>query len=241
MPSFSVKPELSDHYADYYVAGKSEWRALGAVDKVKNIQALCAGLPHQTILDVGAGEGSVIQRLSDVGFGAQLHALEISASGVATIEARKIARLRECKLYDGYHIPYSDSSFDLAILSHVVEHVEYPRQVIAEAARVAKHLFIEVPLEDTLSLKKDFVLDAVGHINVYSPKTIRHLTQSCGLEVVDQIITNTSREGYVYQGGYRGLLKFFVKEGLLKLAPALAPVMVTYNSSLVCRKSGPTA
>lgn len=41
----------------------------------------------------------------------------------------------------------SDGSFDLAIQSHVLEHVEYPRVVSHEAARVADYVFVEVPLE----------------------------------------------------------------------------------------------
>jgi hypothetical protein len=67
--------------------------------------------------------------------------------------------------------------------------VEHPRQLIYEASRVARRVFIEVPLEDTARLPRDFVLDPVGHINFYSMKSIRRLAQSCDLRVTHERIT----------------------------------------------------
>jgi len=144
--------------------------------------------------------------------------------------------LVECKLFDGYNIPYEDNRFDLAILSHVVEHTEYPRKILYEAARVAEYVFIEVPLEDHLRLKRDFVFDKVGHINSYSPKTIRRLTQTCSLEVLRQVVTNPSRSVYEYQFGEKGTIKHLIKELLLDIAPPIATSFFTYHCSLICRK-----
>ena len=76
-------------------------------------------------------------------------------------------------MFDGYRTLYADNQFDLVLLSHVVEHVEHPRLLLYEAARVGKRLFVEVPLEDNVRLSDDFVFDHVGHINVYSRKTMR--------------------------------------------------------------------
>ena len=49
--------------------------------------------------------------------------------------------------------------------------VEHPRTILEEAARVASHVFVEVPLEDHSRMRRDFVFDHVGHINFYSPRT----------------------------------------------------------------------
>ena len=179
---------------------------MGAIDKASNIVALCDAIPHSLILEIGAGEGSILKRLSELGFGEELYALEISPTGVETIKKRGIPQLTECLQFDGYDIPYNNHKFDLAILSHVVEHVEFPRKLLYEAARVARYIFIEVPLEDTVRLKADFVFDKVGHINPYSPKTIRRLTQTCNLEVLRQIVTNPSKAVYTYRKGKKGLL-----------------------------------
>jgi SAM-dependent methyltransferase len=231
--SLKVSSELRRHYGEYY-DGASEWRWLGALDKGANILALCTAVPHRAILEIGAGEGSVLKRLSQLSFADEMYALEISESGVAAIRSRNIERLVECSLFDGYCVPYPDKRFDLAILTHVIEHVEHPRKLLREAARVARYVFVEVPLEDTIRLKNDFVFDSLGHINSYSRKTFRHLVQSCGLKVNRQIVTNPSRAVYVHQSGAVGALKHFIRAGALATLPALAARIFTYHSALLC-------
>ncbi len=214
MSDLTLSAKLKENYDSYY-EGESDWRALGAIDKVANILDLCSSVPHGDILDIGAGEGAILKRLSDLNFGDNLYSVEISASAVSVIQRRNIARVRECQLFDGYNIPYSDKRFDLAILSHVLEHAEHPRRLLHEASRVAKHLFIEVPLEDNVRLKPDFVFDRVGHINFYAWKTIRRLVQTCDLQIVAQELRNSSRAVYQYHSGRSGTLKYAIK-GILR-------------------------
>jgi len=233
----SVSSKLLENYDRYYDA-ESEWRRLGAVDKAENIVELCGDHLHRTILEIGCGEGAILGRLSSLKFGDSLFALESSRTGVEATRKRAIPQLVDCKLFDGYAIPYPDGEFDLAILSHVVEHLEHPRTMIYEAARVAKVIFVEVPLEDTIRMANDYVFDTVGHINFYSPKTIRRLLQTCDLEVIKQRITCGSRPSYQYRlGPVRGLLTHSVKDSLLRCSPYVAPRLFTYNCSLLCSKA----
>jgi SAM-dependent methyltransferase len=231
-----VSAKLKENYDAYY-QGESDWRTLGAVDKVKNIVDLCGSVRHNRILDIGSGEGALLKRLSDLHFGEELYSLEISQSAVATILQRRIPGVKECRLFGGYDIPYETHRFHLAILSHVLEHVEHPRKLLLEAARVADYVFIEVPLEDTLRLKPDFVFDRVGHINFYSWKTIRRLVQTCDLQVLSQVITNPSRPVYEYASGRQGAVKYVVKELLLRLSQRLASDLFTYHCAMVCAKA----
>ena len=110
MQAASVSKEIRDHYGAAYT-GTSEWRWLGAIDKAKNIVQLCAPYPHKTLLEIGAGEGSVLKRLSDLRFGDSLYALEISSSAVQAIRQRHIPDRVECSEFDGYNIPYSDTAY----------------------------------------------------------------------------------------------------------------------------------
>jgi methionine biosynthesis protein MetW len=235
MANLAVGTKLRENYDSYY-DGESEWRALGAIDKVRNVQNLCNDVPHSTVLDVGSGEGSLLKRLSDLNFGQDLYSVEISQSAVTTILQRDIPRLRECQLFDGYHIPYADRRFDLAIISHVLEHVEYPRQLLSEAARVARHVFVEVPLEDTIRLTGDYVFNRVGHINFYSWKTIRRLIQTCDLKVLSQTVTNPSRSVYEYTSGRGGVVKYAVKYFMLRASTRIAASLFTYHCSILCAK-----
>ena len=235
MKAVGVDPRLQRNYDEYYGGDVAEWRALGAIDKAANIRALCAAHPPSTVLEIGAGEGAVLQCLADSGFGQRHYALEISASGVERIYQRKISSMVECKQFDGYEVPYGAREFDLVILSHVLEHVEHPRLLLNEAARVARHLFLEVPLEHNRRLPRDFVWDSVGHINYYTAQTIRLLVQSCGHEVIAQRETHPGRRQYRYRLGRKGDVVFALKEVGLRLAPHAAQRLWTYHSSLLVR------
>lgn len=226
--------KYKDNYENYYTDGSSEWRRLGAIDKAESIMALCNDVPHRSILEIGAGEGSILEKLSSEGFGDELYAIEISSSGVQAIMDKSIDKLAECKVFDGYNIPYEQNKFDLAILSHVIEHVEHPRRLIYEAKRVAKYVFVEVPLEDTFRLKNDFQFDSVGHINFFSKKTIQLLLQSCDLKIIDSVVYNPSKSMYTFHRNNAGFLKYYIKEYLLKFFPTVATKVFTYHFALVC-------
>lgn len=237
MNDILISDEIINNYKDYYDSGDSEWRRIGAIGKVDNIIKLCSKYPHSSILEIGAGEGSILKRMSELNFGDKLYAIEISETGVETIKNKNIPLLTECKLYDGYHIPYEVNTFDIVILSHVVEHLEYPRQLIYEASRVAKILFVEVPLEDTKRLSDNYIFDKVGHINFYSPKTIRLLLQTCNLKVLNELIANPTKNTYTFNVGRKGLINYYIKQLLLKISSSLATRLFCYHGALVCKKT----
>ena len=233
MADVDLRPEVRSQYDDYYKDGVSEWRRLGALDKAANVVRLCRPIRVSSVVEIGAGDGSVLSRLSEVGFGEELFAAEISSSGVSVIQGRNIARLAECRRFDGSRLPWEDGRFDLAILSHVVEHLEHPRQLLREAARVARYVFVEVPTEDIRRRPKDYTADSVGHINFFSPRTIRWLVQSCGLRVLTQVTTNPSKAVYSYQTGRKGVIQYHTKDVLLRCAPGLATKHFCYHEALL--------
>jgi ubiquinone/menaquinone biosynthesis C-methylase UbiE len=237
----SVEKELTKKYERYYAdSSLTEWRRLGAVDKCGNIAKLCANFPHDGILEIGCGEGALLERLAHLHFGLRLTGLEISPSGVQRVEEKHIPCCT-AQLFDGYQIPFPSEHFDLAILSHVLEHVEYPRRLIQEAARVAKTVFVEVPLEDNWRLSPDFEPDHVGHINFYNPKTIRRLVQSCGMTVIEGQTSHSSVETYVFRKGeLSGTATFWLKQAMLRLSATFATNAMTYHYSLTYARASRT-
>jgi len=184
IPSGSVKQA----YDEFYEKHDEAWRMLGAKFKAQHIIDVCIGLKFEKVLEVGAGDGSILKLLVDADFAPEYHAVEISESGVEHINARKIKNVKSVLLFDGYHLPFGDDSFDLIILSHVLEHVEHERLLLREIKRVAKNCVIEVPRDYKAGVDtriKHFL--AYGHINVYTPTSLRYLLSTEGFEVVNDL------------------------------------------------------
>lgn len=194
-PSKMLSDEVKTAYDDFYRDNDVEWRMLGAKFKAENIIDTCKSLSPKKVLEVGAGDGSILHFLNEWNFGEELYALEIAQGGVDRIKSRNLSRLKEVQTFDGYHIPYPDDSFDLIILAHVLEHVEHERILIRELKRIAKHIVIEVPKDYRFGVDKRIkhFLD-YGHINMYTPTLLRFLLKSEGLEIVADKVSMTKPE-----------------------------------------------
>jgi hypothetical protein len=229
-----VGKRYQELYTGYYshgdrTAAKREISAVQSVDCM--VSAVGDRMPHN-LLDVGAGDGNVLAQLNSRKFSSELYAVEISGSGVEAIRSRKLDSLREAQLFDGYKIPYPDKHFDLAIAVHVLEHVEHERLFLHEMRRVARRVFIEVPLEHGLRIQRS--IDSgkkYGHINFYTRETLCSLLDSSGLRVIDSRIVASSLkyEQHLY-GRVRGRFKSVVRNSALALLPALAPWLMVYNA-----------
>ena len=185
-----VSTVLKDAYDNFYVGKDEQWRLLSAKYKAQNIKEVCGKCGFNKILEVGAGEGSILKFLDEFKFAPEIHALEISKSGVEQIENRKIESVKSVQIFDGYHIPFKDNEFDLVILSHVLEHVEFERMLLREIKRVSKQVVIEVPIDYRYGVDKRMKhFLAYGHINMYTPSSLRFLLQTEGFKIVDDKIS----------------------------------------------------
>ncbi len=190
-----LSEEVKTAYDDFYNTNDVTWRMLGAKYKAQNIIEVCKSIAPKKILEVGAGDGSILHYLNEWNFGNELYALEIAQSGVDKIKERNLGRVKEVQTFDGYQIPYPDDSFDLIILAHVLEHVEHERILLRELKRVAKYIVIEVPKDYRFGVdnRMKHFLD-YGHINMYTPTSLRFLLKSEGLALVADKVSMTKPE-----------------------------------------------
>ena len=183
-----ISGNVKTAYDEFYQKHDEAWRMLGAKYKAQHIIDVCKGRTFKKVLEVGAGDGSILKLLADQNFAPEYHAVEISDSGVEHIKSRNIKDLKSVQLFDGYRLPFEDNSFDLIILSHVLEHVEHERLLLRELKRVARYNVIEVPRDYKAGVDtriKHFL--AYGHINVYTPTSLRYLLQTEGFEVENDL------------------------------------------------------
>lgn len=182
--SGTVKESYSGQYDDSSV----KWRNTGARYKALNIIELSKSIRFRNVLEVGAGEGSVLQWLSQFNFSENLNCIEISESGIEQIRRKNIPHLHDILLFDGYKIPYPDNHFDLVICSHVLEHVEHERILLREIKRVSKYQIFEVPIDFSFYVDRKLShFLSYGHINIYTPSLFRFLLKSENFEVRQDI------------------------------------------------------
>lgn len=229
-PTGGSAPGLYDAY--YSTDRELAWYEICAKDKARNIVNICGPLKPKRVLDVGAGSGAVLQRYLDAGLGEEVHAVEISASGLEQLDRRKSSRFVGGKYFDGIRIPYPDDSFDLVILSHVLEHVEHPRLLLHEIRRVAKQVYVEVPLECSSlkgNLRGDWVMDTTGHINYYNQHILRRQLQTSGWKVDRVEIPPPSVEPYKFMYGTKGVINWNIKRTVMAISPRLAAGLFAWN------------
>ena len=225
-------------YNNYYGDAKlAKWRELSARDKAANIIELWSVVSEDStpkVVDIGCGDGAVIHELSRRAFGRSYVGFEVSESGVAYAQQRKYMKHVRYELFDGAQIPGREKNFDLAILSHVLEHAEMPRQLLREAARVATYVFVEVPLELNARTPQHYKQTPVGHINLYNSLLLRQLVESSGLRVRAEQITCPSLPSFTYNRPFwKGWLHWVVKTTLLRLSKRIASKLFTYHGCLL--------
>lgn len=195
-----VNNELKTKYDSQYSDKTEEWRKIGAVGKVENIINISKGFHFNNVVDIGAGDGNILSLLSEKKFAKNYTAVEISDSAIEQIKKKKIPGLSQIRQFDGYSLPFQDKEFDVAICSHVIEHVEFPRKLLREIKRISKHQILEVPIDFSFQVDKKFKhYYAYGHINIYTPALFNFLLLTEKFEIIKSIGNLYKKEVAAFQ------------------------------------------
>ncbi len=242
-------PGLTDAKA-FYEAGYTQpdaaealrlgrWREIGARAKAAHVRALCAstGLKPRSVVEIGCGDGALLAQLR--GWAPVLDGFDLSAPAVS-LARRAVPEARRIEAFDGVEVPAEDSAYDLAVLSHVLEHVERPLPLLAEAARVAHEVLVEVPLEDNRSGRRPANLaesERIGHLHLFERRDVRGLLEDAGLVIEDELTDPLPLEHHVFRGGRaRGTAKWAVRRGFHKLFPRTAETLFTVHYAVLARR-----
>ncbi|MBI4551363.1 MAG: class I SAM-dependent methyltransferase [Candidatus Latescibacteria bacterium] len=143
------------------------------------------GIPRsgQRVLDAGFGYGDLLFLFDP---SCDLHGLEISPSAVEQARARAAsggyaqATFTEHDLHN--LIPYADDTFDVAICSHTLEHIENTDDVVADFYRVLKAqgvLFVFLPINE-----ESFHCEKSKHIWKFTTDNFCQMAERCGFRTV---------------------------------------------------------
>jgi SAM-dependent methyltransferase len=165
------------------------WRELGARSKARHVRELCArtGLKPRSLVEIGCGDGALLAALR--GLAPVFDGFELSPPAVE-LARQALPDARRIEPFDGAEVPADDAEYDLAILSHVLEHVPDPLPLLAEAGRVAHEVLVEVPLEDNRSARrpaKRSEAERIGHLHMFERSDVRELIQAAGLVLEEEL------------------------------------------------------
>jgi SAM-dependent methyltransferase len=191
------------------------WRALGARSKAAHVRELLDRAHEQprTIVELGCGDGSLLVELGAL---ATVDGFELSANAARYAAQRGVARRVEA--FDGEHVPAVDDAYDLAVLSHVLEHVPDPLPLLKEAGRVAPTVLVEVPLEDNRSARRPAarrLSEGAGHLHAFNRADVHRLVHEAGLAPRHELTDPLSYEMVSFFGSaMKGRLKWATRTAL---------------------------
>ncbi len=220
----------------------ARWRALGAIGKADHILALCghAGISPASTLEVGCGDGALLCELGRRRFGGRLSGLEITQAAVDIARARP--EIERVELYDGSQLPFAERCFGLGVLSHVLEHVPAPTQLLEQVAGACEAVIIEVPLEANLSARrrsKRAHAAEVGHLQRLSRADARALVASSGLRILGELEDPLPLAVHIFfadsfAARARGVAKWSLRRTLHGLAPPVARRLFSVHYACLC-------
>jgi SAM-dependent methyltransferase len=218
------------------------WRELGARSKAAHVRALCAetGLKPRTLVEIGCGDGALLAQLR--GLAPVFDGFELSEPAVE-LARRALPDARRLEAYDGAEVPAEDGEYDLAILSHVLEHVAEPVPLIAEAARVAHEVVVEVPLEDNWSGRRPKHVaesERIGHLHLFERADVRALLVEAGLVIEAELTDPLPYEHHAFwvrpRARGRAAAKWAVRRALHGLMPRTAEHWFTVHYAVLARR-----
>lgn len=238
--NLKISDKLSVVYDDYYLNQQVlKKRKISGRQTIAHLSNILPRNKYTSCLDVGAGDGAVLQELESLCLAESLYAVEISKSGCEAIRQRNLKTLKSVEQFDGYVIDAAHDSYEIGLAIHVLEHVEYERVFLQEIARVCSCVYVEVPIELTFNVERSIKMASpYGHINYYTPATFRNMLNTSDLEVIEMKVYSNSLEYEVFMSGsIGGHFKYWMRVLLLKLAPKTAPFLMTYMAGALCRRT----
>ena len=194
--------ELETHYSAAYY-GSENVKFISPMERcVEWMNRLRARRLHRVlqisgkVLDVGCGRGLVLQELSRLGH----ECYGIERSHLAASRAKRIPKLQ---IYTDplENCGFISSTFDLALLWHVLEHLEEPGRILVQIREILKPgalLVLEVPNFSSWQArafgKYWFHLDIPRHLYHFSQEGIVLLLKANGY-TVDRISTFSLEQG----------------------------------------------
>lgn len=154
---------------------------------LREIDESVAAIRPSSVLDVGCGEGVVTERLARL-TGVRTVGVDIGDEKLRDEWSRRAGGTLSFDAASAYELPFEDGSFDCVCALEVLEHLERPRDALAELARVSsRSVLLSVPREPLWRIShllagRDIrrLGNTPGHVNHWSTRSFQRLVMEYG-------------------------------------------------------------
>jgi SAM-dependent methyltransferase len=203
------------HGAYHWDALSPSLRTHNAITAARYLQVMrvCAPVEGHAVLDIGCGDAKLDAMLAEAGarvvVGFDRERTGIS-TGLGRIARETNGRARARVLLacgDGFHLPVQSGSFDIAVMTDIIEHVSDPLGLVREASRALKPdgvLVITTPYRAT-----EIPLDE-NHVHEYYPTELEQLLRGAFTSVTIVLSDPLWVVQLYTMGGWTRLFRWFV-------------------------------
>jgi 2-polyprenyl-3-methyl-5-hydroxy-6-metoxy-1,4-benzoquinol methylase len=141
-----------------------------------------------SLLDVGCGEGVLVERWARRLDGARIVGIDLEEESIQAGWSEHQAPNLEYRAMAAENLPFAPNEFDLASAIELLEHVPDPEHTLAEMARCARrHLLVSVPREPLWRMLNaargaywSELGNTPGHVNHWSKRSFGRLLSRHG-------------------------------------------------------------
>ncbi len=154
----------------------------------RSLDELFAQAAPRSVLDVGCGEGVLVQRWAERLGDGRVVGIDLEEDSIQAGWAEHRAPNLEYRVMEAANLRFAADEFDLASAIELLEHVPDPEHTLSEMARCASsHLLVSVPREPLwrmLNMARGAYLPALGntpgHLNHWSRRSFVELLSRHG-------------------------------------------------------------
>jgi SAM-dependent methyltransferase len=235
----------NEYYAEHANNPRAqEWRVLCARLNVGLIeQGLRAtGQTPGRMIEIGCGDGALIAQVVGNGLAKSVVGYEISETAAEYVRTRDLEGVESVHAFDGVRLPNeTDDSYDLAVISEVIEHAEQPVVLLGEAGRLAPVVAVQVFLTDTLAARRQSnqleEQKKLHRLSRFSVDTARATLAEAGLTVVYERVSQPSFELRTFWDRSRRSMARESLVGVLQCVPPVGRRLFGSTYTAICRRA----
>lgn len=196
-PTYGSSLHYSGESGDQYLSWQDSQGTISGIVNSRKFQKY--NFTDQTILDFGAGTGNLLHNLE----ARKKIAVEVNLAAHPKLISKGLMAAQTLE-----EIP--NSSIDVVLSHHALEHVPFPIAALVEIHRVLKPfgmLILWIPIDDWRSQKKYDAKDINHHLNTWTPQLIGNSLKEANFLVSESSIKIVSH------AWFPGFQKFYALPG----------------------------